>query len=74
MGKRPPLWVTNWGSIKYPYILNRWCKGVRTPYDTLHQSLAYTRIYGYQRVWGYIHNTAAVRRHAQRIYGGILMY
>jgi hypothetical protein len=74
MGKRPPLWVTNWGSIKYPYILNRWCKGVRTPYDRLHQSLAvYTRIWTLPRM-GYIHTTAAVRRYAQRIYGGILMY
>ena len=72
MGKRPPLWVTNWGSIKYPYILNRWCKGVRTICVTLHQSLAYPRIYGYQRVWGYVHIYAAVRRHAQCIPVGIL--
>ena len=62
------------GALIYLYILNRWCKGLGAPYDTLHQFLAHARIYGYQRVWGYIHNTAAVRRHAQYIYGGILMY
>jgi hypothetical protein len=60
------------GALIYLYILNRWCKGLGAPYDTLHQFLAYARIYGYQRVWGYVHIYAAVRRHAQCIPVGIL--